>query len=121
MSINYSNFEVDINCADTFGCTALHCAMIHGNLEGVQMLLARPDLESINQKSKNGETPLMLAVAYNKVDCVEAMLADLRVNLDIKGGPERTSEQVAKWGKFKSVSKLKSLNPGLQWSSSAKW
>ena len=93
--------------------------MIHGNLEGVQMLLARRDLECINKKCKNGETPLMLAVAYNKVDCVEAMLKDSRVNLDIKGGPKRTSEQVAKWGYFKSVSKLKSYDPGLHWSSRA--
>ena len=90
-----SNQEVDINCADTFGCTALHCAMIHGNREGVEMLLARQDLASINQKCKNGETPLMLAIAYDKVDCVESMLAEPLVSLDIKG-VTRTPEQVAR-------------------------
>ena len=90
-----SNQEVDINCADTFGCTALHCAMIHGNREGVEMLLARQDLASFNQKCKNGETPLMLAIAYDKVDCVESMLAEPLVSLDIKG-VTRTPEQVAR-------------------------
>ena len=46
--------------------------------------------------SKNGETPLMLAIAYNKPDCVKEMLAEPRVKLDLRAGGRRTPQQMSR-------------------------
>ena len=90
--------ELDIHHVDKFGCNVVHCAMIHGNKDGLEMLLAHGDITSniLNQMSKNGETPLMLAIAYNKPDCVKEMLADPRVKLDLRAGGKRTPQQMSR-------------------------
>ena len=94
------NPNIDVNRADLAGETALHHAVDVANSEAVQMLLAHPKMESINKEHKGsllgfGDTPLMQAVTMNRVDCVSALLADPRVDLDAR---TTFHKKCGKWG-----------------------
>merc|ERR1719295_1404217 len=55
------NDNVDVNCEDNDGATALHHAIDVDNDEGARMLLADTRLQDINHKNKRGLTPLIRA------------------------------------------------------------
>ena len=52
------NENLDLNCEDINGATALHHAVDVDNAEGASMLLADIRLEDINHKNRQGLRPL---------------------------------------------------------------
>ena len=76
----------DVNILACGGETALHEAARHNKTsECLAMLLARPDLTtSVNQKDWAGQTPLLLAVSFNAVRCVQLLISDKRTDPNIK-------------------------------------
>ena len=80
------------------GWTALHCACVFDNVEGLKMLLAHPDIKSHNIKtSGRGETPstpLVFAVHNNFLNCIKELLKVDRVDLDTRSRSRPLSEEV---------------------------
>ena len=71
--------EVDVNCEDYNGATALHHAVDVDNDHGALVLLAHPRLLDVNHKNNKGLSALMLAVSRRKVKCATLLLdADLK-------------------------------------------
>ena len=101
---------IDINMLDRDGECALHCASFKDNHEAMELLLARNDLTSINQRNwweaswsnirdeitpdMMGRTPIMQAVARNAVKCFHLLLTDPRVDLDVRDDYQRSPEEV---------------------------
>jgi len=88
------NDNLDVNCEDSDGATALHHAVDVDNDEGVRMLLADPRLQDINHKNRRGLTPLMRAVARSKVNCTRLLLSDKRVDLDTRDNYKRSPQEL---------------------------
>jgi len=88
------NGNVDVNCEDNEGATALHHAVDVDNGEGARMLLADTRLQDINHKNKRGLTPLMRAVARQKVNCATVLLSDSRVDLDARDNYKRSPQEL---------------------------
>ena len=87
--------QIDINKVDLDGSSALHCAVIGDNLEGLTALLAQhDDLMIINQRDNDGWTPIMNAVERNSVDCFHLLLNNPLVDLDTRDNYERTPQEV---------------------------
>ena len=66
--------EVDVNCEDYNGATALHHAVDVDNDHGALVLLAQPRLLDVNHKNNKGLSALMLAVSRKKVKCATLLL-----------------------------------------------
>jgi len=64
---------VDPNALDARGRSALAIAIKEDSDKAVKSLLATPTL-ALNARSKNGETPLMLAAIKGRLDWVQAMV-----------------------------------------------
>ena len=64
---------VDLNCADKCGNTALHHAVLSGNVEGVQLLLADCRLTTVNCINFIGWTPVMSAIYVEQIACVNLL------------------------------------------------
>nr|WP_295079914.1 ankyrin repeat domain-containing protein [uncultured Roseateles sp.] len=64
---------VDPNALDSRGRSALAIAIKEDSDKAVKSLLAAPTL-ALNTRSKNGETPLMLAAIKGRLDWVQAMV-----------------------------------------------
>ncbi|MEL4178362.1 ankyrin repeat domain-containing protein [Roseateles sp. PN1] len=64
---------VDPNALDARGRNALAIAIKEDSDKAVKSLLAAPTL-ALNARSKNGETPLMLAAIKGRLDWVQAMV-----------------------------------------------
>ena len=94
------NDNVDVNCEDNEGATALHHAVDVDNGEGARMLLADIRLQDINHKNKRGLTPLMRAVARQKVNCATVLLSDSRVDLDARDNYKRSPQELKRWENF---------------------
>jgi len=88
--------QININKVDPEdGYSSLHWAVIGDNHEGLAALLAQnDDLTSINQKDNVGWTPIMGAVAYNKVNCFHLLLTNPLVDLDTRDGYQRAPQEV---------------------------
>lgn len=56
----------------------------------IEKLLERPEIE-VNEVNKNGMTPLMLAVSLKSADVVKKLLADSRVNINMRGQAGNTA------------------------------
>ena len=85
--------QININKLDEDGGCALHYAVDEDNHEGLAALLAQDD-QSINQRNENGQTPIMLAVAWNSVNCFQLLLTNPLVDLDTRDNYERTTQEV---------------------------
>ena len=82
--------QIDINKVDCYERCALHHALLSppkddpddpdGNHEGMEALLARQDLTTINQGKSEGRTPIMEAVAYKMVNCFKLLLAHPQID-----------------------------------------
>merc|ERR1712126_630331 len=73
------------NIVNNYGHTALHCAVIVNNIEGLKLLHSHPSLTALtlNQKDKNfGATPVMWAVRSGELEQLALLAADPRVDLD---------------------------------------
>ncbi|VDI36122.1 Hypothetical predicted protein [Mytilus galloprovincialis] len=76
---------MDTDCINQSGDSLLHCAVKDGNLEIVQLLLGRPDIDQ-NKANKDGDTPLHSAVCGEQLDIVQLLLdrADIDPNRENK-------------------------------------
>ena len=68
---------------------ALHIACHYGHHEIVSLLLAHPDIY-VNQKDKDGYTPLILGCSYGQVEVVKVLLKDSRVDINMADDMECT-------------------------------
>lgn len=66
--------QIDINCANNYGDTALHYACLFNNPLAVANLGNDPRIRTVNSRNKNGVTPLMHAVRKGNVDCVREVV-----------------------------------------------
>ena len=87
---------VALNCIET-GKTALHYAAVGDNVEGVQMLLADPRLNTVNPKDKWGMTPVMVAMFWKKVNALRELVNHPSVDLDTRDASGSSLEEVARW------------------------
>ena len=74
---------VALNCIET-GKTALHYAAVGDNVEGVQLLLADPRLNTVNPKDKWGMTPVMVAMIWKKANALRELVNHPSVDLDTR-------------------------------------
>jgi len=88
------NENLDLNCEDINGATALHHAVDIDNAEGASMLLADIRLEDINHKNRRGLTPLIRAVTRQKVNCAKVLLSDPRVDLCARDNYKRSPQEL---------------------------
>ena len=87
---------VYLNCTDSFGKTALHHAARSDNAEAVQLLLNDPRLNTANHKSTIGDTPVMLAMKWKKVNALRELAAHPSVDLDTRDNLGKSLEEVAR-------------------------
>ena len=93
--------EVDLNCRNTNGSTALHLAASDDNVEGVELLLADPRLNTVNHENKYGETAVMEAMMNHlflndQVNVLHKLTAHPSVDLDTRDRHGRSLEEVAR-------------------------
>jgi len=98
----------EVNGKDEDGCTPLHAACGYNNGQGLAQLLATPGIE-LNAKAKYGITPIMYSAAVGGKETLKLMLADLRVDIDIKGNSGKGLEEIV--GNFgcKAIAKKECL------------
>ena len=87
---------VDLNCIDQTGGTALHFAADGDNVEGVQLLLADPRLNTVNPKDKWGMTPVMVAMFWKKVNALRELVNHPSVDLDTRDASGSSLEDLAR-------------------------
>ena len=87
--------KTDFNKLDLKGCSALHWAVFGDNHEGMAALLAQND-QSINQKDRYGQTPIMNAVGWNAVNCFQLLLTNPKVDLETRDYYKRPPQKVLK-------------------------
>lgn len=105
--------EVDVNCKDYNGATALHHAVDVDNDHGALVLLAQPRLLDVNHKNNKGLSALMLAVSRNKVKCATLLLDDPRVDLNTRDNFKRAPEDIEREVKVEQWPVSKVLLDGL--------
>ena len=74
--------DIDLNCQDNTGKTALHCAACFDSPGCFQLLREAPGLEW-NLKTKKGNTPLLIAASQGCADSLEMILSVPQPQLDI--------------------------------------
>ena len=62
----------DPSLQDNKGCNVLHCASLGGNTEVIELMLTH--VLSIDSRSKEGVTPLMIAAGNDKLQAVKCLL-----------------------------------------------
>ena len=71
--------------------------MYGSDIEELKLLLSHPSLTSLTLNEKdndNGDTPVMLAVRWNRLKHLELLAADPRVDLDTTDNEGRSLEEV---------------------------
>jgi len=81
--------EVDVNCADIDGRTALHFATRNWKTDIVRLLLAHPGID-VNRRASNGQTPLHKACHYCATDIFHLFLRHPDVDFDARTNLGRT-------------------------------
>ena len=87
---------LDLNCTDICGETALHIAAKYNNVDGLQLLLFDPRLNTANHKNENGDTPVMSAMVLSNMNILRELVAHPSVNLDTRDYQGTSLEEVAK-------------------------
>ena len=89
--------NIDVNIVTSHGWSAMHSAVWNNNIEGLKLLLSHPSLTSLtlNQKDKCSGHHWMLAVVWNRLEHLEVLAADPRVDLDTTDEEGRSLEEVA--------------------------
>ena len=82
VSLLLSQSGVDLTARDRCGDTALHWACMGGADGIVRMLLSRLGEEGCNARDNLNETPLMVAVQYNRLTTVRVMCEQERVRME---------------------------------------
>ncbi len=78
---------IDVNAQDVGGMTALHYAVMYEKEEVVKALLAHEDIK-YSLKSKEGQTPLDIALATNNTAIIEMFPEPPRRKEDVNGDGE---------------------------------
>ena len=88
--------QINIDIVNEDGNSALHWAVWNDNHEGLAALLAQHDDLTIiiNKRDVDGWTPIMLAVAWNSVNCFQLLLTNPLVDLDTRDNYQRNPEQI---------------------------
>lgn len=83
--------KVDVNALDGRGRTALHYAALNGHVDVVALLLAMPEID-VNRVDAKGLTALHWAcrAGFRAMDVAAALLADVRVHMNVKNLEGRT-------------------------------
>ena len=89
------NVKLDVNSKDENNLTALHFAAAKDYDVIVRLLLVDPRLNSVNDVTNFGKTPLMTAVVRNSIKSVQELLSHPSVHLDITDDEGRGLEEVA--------------------------
>ena len=85
--------NININLANQYGLTSLHTAARFGVVSAVQSLLLMPNIQP-NMRTQTGATPLFVAVKYARLEVVEVMVNDARVDLSSLDFQNRSLSQV---------------------------
>ena len=90
--------NIDVNITDDEGQSLLHLVVIANNIEGLKLLLNHPDFTAptLNHRNSMGDTPVMLAVLYDRLEHLAVLANDLRVDLDTTDNEGRSLEEVAR-------------------------
>ena len=90
--------EDSVNNIYQYGWTSLHSAVQSGAVRCLQLLLSdeRSDPNMEYYDGYEGDTPLMLAVKYNHVGCVEVLLANPRVDVMTRDWKRKSKEEVSR-------------------------
>merc|ERR1719184_516876 len=84
-------------CSGTAGLTALHIACATGNMEAVRMILAKPNLTSLNWRDKeDGISPMMAAVGAGRLEVVRHLVGMPEIDLQTIDNLGRTLIDVAR-------------------------
>ena len=93
--------NIDLNIVDIKGESAVYRAVKENNIEALKLLLSHPSLTALtlNKKDKGyGATPVMKAVMMrNRLEQLEMLAADPRVDIDTTDDKGRSLEEVAMW------------------------
>ena len=92
--LHADGYDTELRCdiggdAKTRNITALHYAVIVGNLESVEVLIE--SAARIDAQAAEGHTPLHFAVLYDHPSIVEALLQDLYIDPNIKDNDQWTA------------------------------
>eukprot|EP00092_Neocalanus_flemingeri_P075701 GFUD01093827.1.p1 GENE.GFUD01093827.1~~GFUD01093827.1.p1 ORF type:complete len:670 (+),score=186.86 GFUD01093827.1:170-2011(+) len=82
-----------INLRDKNGRTILHSATGTNEKAIVRKILSHPDIE-VNPTSNKGLTPVMEATKNGKIESLQILLEDGRVDLDVEDEDEKTIENM---------------------------
>merc|ERR1719150_115397 len=84
-------------CSGRAGLTPLHIACATGNLEALQMILAKPNLASLNWRDKeDGISPMMAAVGAGRLEVVRHLMGVPEIDLQTIDNLGRTLIDVAR-------------------------
>ena len=90
--------NIDVNIVDNHRWSAVHVAAAERNIEALKLLLRHPSLTALtlNQKGKcQGATPVMVAALLsNRLEQLELLATDPRVDLDTTDQEGRSLEEV---------------------------
>ena len=75
--------NIELNCKDLYGRTALHIAALNGYSQIVSHLIELKGID-LNPIDKNGSTPLHLAAQSNKVSSIKILVEKKGVDIKIK-------------------------------------
>ena len=86
---------IDVNNVDNYG-NSLVSGVCH-KVDVLKLLLGHPGLTALtlNKKQKDGATPVMVAAKKNKLEQLEILAADLRVDLETTDKEGRSLEERA--------------------------
>ena len=87
------DLSVNINLVNQYGLSVLHTAARFGVVEAVQSLLLVPSLQP-NIKTNTGATPLYVAAKYARLEVVEVLVSDSRVDLNCSDFKNRNIHEV---------------------------
>jgi len=76
-----NHHDIEINKKGIGGCTALHIACGTNNVTAIEAICADPGV-SFNEKTHNGDTPLMLAIIDGHVEAVTKLVTFDQVDLE---------------------------------------
>ena len=87
--------STDVNIVDNYGNSLM---VGHHKLDVLKLLLSHPGLtgRTLNEKQANGATPVMVAAMKNKIEHLEILAADLRVDLDTLDKEGRSLQEMAR-------------------------
>jgi len=111
--------EININCADKTGSTALHFASRNANASIVQLLINTDGIE-INVKDQNLVTPLHYAVFTSKEDIVSLLANSKGIELNGEDVNKSTPLHYAVWNNDSTMVKALLDIPGVNINARAK-